>query len=381
MASLTSLAAAQAQFVEQAVVGDFGGVGDEGKNRVVQVVVDRAQDRVGQARAEGLALAVDVGVVAARKVDALEGAAVAVLGRLGKGRVDHLAAAFDHQRVAGGNFAHGVIFGAENRLERDAFAGDGDDFVVLEIVARADAVRVAHDKAVAVADEARDGVAAVPLLGGGAEDFDGVELGGNAVGDFRAGHALVAQLAEDAGVLLVEVVADFLEHGLRVGVKNGVDAALDELLVEFVGVGEVEIAADHQVAGLPTAFAEIGVAGALVVAAGGAVAQVPEQDLAAELEVFLHRVGEFGEDAALADEFVVGLELLGENVGQRVGARVALAEHEGPARRHVELDAADARAVLAAVVLLLHQQEKLVEAVERRLVFLRVIAERLAAGG
>ena len=66
------VAAAEAQLAHQAEIGDLGGVRDEAEDRVRQVVVDRLPDLVGQTGAERLALAVDVGVVAARKINALE---------------------------------------------------------------------------------------------------------------------------------------------------------------------------------------------------------------------------------------------------------------------------------------------------------------------
>jgi len=99
---------------------------------------------------------------------------------------------------------------------------------------------------------------------------------------------------------------------------------------------------------------------------------VAEQELAPEVEVPLHRLGELRDDDRLAHLVGVGLDLAGEDLGEPLGADLAVAEEEGLAVLRPDLDAADAGAVLAAVVLLLHQEEELVEAVQRRAVLLLV---------
>jgi len=338
---------------------------------VVVVVADLGQDVVGEGGAEGLAFGVDLGVVAAGEVDAFEGT-VARLARGVEG-LDRVATVRLHdQRVAGRELVDVLLVHADDGHQRDAFGGDGDEVLGAGVPARADAVRVADDEAVAVADEPGDGVAAVPVLGGAAQDVADVHV----LGDLRlhggAFQALVLERLEQPVMLLVEPEADLLEDGLGVGRIDDVRAALRERGVELAGVGEVEVAGDEQVAGRPDGLARVRVAGDRVEAAGGAVAQVAEQELAAEVEVALHRLGELRDDDRLAHLVGVGLDLAGEDLGQALGADLAVAEEEGLAVLGPDLDAADARAVLAAVVLLLHQEEELVEAVQRGAVFLLI---------
>ena len=196
------------------------------------------------------------------------------------------------------------------------------------------------------------------------------------LGDLRlhggAFQALVLERLEQAVVFFVEPEADLLEDGLRVGRVDDVRAALRERGVELGGVREVEVAGDEQVAGRPDGLTRVGVAGDRVEVAGGAVAEVAEQELAAEVEVTLHRLGELRDDDRLAHLVGVGLDLAGEDLGQALGADLTVAEEEGLAVLGADLDAADAGAVLAAIVLLLHQEEELVEAVQRRAVFLLI---------
>ena len=156
---------------------------------------------------------------------------------------------------------HVFLIYADDGHQRDAFGSHGDEVFGAGVPARADAVRVADDEAVAVADEAGDGVTAVPVLGGFAQDVPDVHVLGD-LGLHRAAfETLVFERLEEAIMLLVEPEADFLEDGLRVGRVDDVRAALGERGVELVGVGEVEITGDEQVAGRPDGLAGVGVAG------------------------------------------------------------------------------------------------------------------------
>ena len=58
--------------VEHAVEGHFGGVGNEGEDRVLGVVVDGSQHRFGELLTQLLAFLVDVAIVSTTEVDAFE---------------------------------------------------------------------------------------------------------------------------------------------------------------------------------------------------------------------------------------------------------------------------------------------------------------------
>ena len=170
----------------------------------------------------------------------------------------------------------------------------------------------------------------------------------------------------------IQEEADLLEDSLGVGREDGVLPHGDERVVELLGVGEVEVAAEREVARGPRAAPEVGVARREAVTAARSVAQVPHQQLAAEVEVALHRLGELRVDHPRGDVVVVLPQQRLEDLVERVALDAPLAEHERLARRGVELHAGHARAVLAAIVLFLHQQEQLVETVERRAILLLV---------
>ena len=73
-------AAAFSELFHQSVPGDFRRVRDVGEDRVIVVVANLCDDVVGEGGAEGFAFSVDFRVVAAREVDALEGAGAGLAG-------------------------------------------------------------------------------------------------------------------------------------------------------------------------------------------------------------------------------------------------------------------------------------------------------------
>src|SRR5208283_237598 len=129
----------------------------------------------------------------------------------------------------------------------------------------------------------------VPPLGGAGEDARRVQVLADALGELFARKPPLSQEVEDVLVLLVQKEADFLEDGLRVGREDRMLPHCDQAFVQLPGVREVEVAAKGEIARGPGAAAKERMAGAQIVPAARAVAQVPEEQLAAEIEMAFHR--------------------------------------------------------------------------------------------
>lgn len=254
------VAAVLAEAEHDAVVGDFGGIGDEGDDGIGKVVVYGVEDLGAEPAAEFLAFVVDFGVVGAGEVDALEGAFCggALFGVAGDGEG---SVAFDGGDVAGLELVDVFFFGIEDGHERGALGCEGDYFIGLVVGAGADSGGVAEDEGVSIADHAGNGVAAVPGFGGFADDLGEVELVGDGCGGIGAGASSVAEFVVEEIVGLVEVVADFFEDGLGIGAEDGVLTAGDEEVVELRCVGHVEVALYHEGLRGPIAAPDVGVAG------------------------------------------------------------------------------------------------------------------------
>ena len=381
-----------AQAVQKAEVGRLRRVRDETEHRVLEIVVDRLHHLRHELFAKRLALFVDGGVVAAAEVDALK--------RAGHERTHRrellqarTAIRLDHHDVGRGQFVDFRLIHAKDRHQGHALAGDDEDLVVLVVVARADAAGVAHHKEVSIANHADDGIAAVPVFRGGFDDLRHIELAADHGRDVHALHAAVADGVIELRVRLIELEADLLQHALRVRAEDGVLPALHHELIELVRVREVEVPHDHERAGRPGAAAHIGMQRAFAKVTRGAVAQVADVNLASHLELALdgHRIVLKGHIfAALlvalllalpvhaaGDALVVLPQFLKGLTDTLHALRAALAEHVGQPRGHIQLAAADAKAVLAAVALLLHQRLQRIEAIQRVAILRMIIAERL----
>ena len=209
-------------------------------------MLDGLEDARNQRFSQRHALAVDVGIVAAREVDPLE----AAWGALGCGPdLGDLRGpiAFDDEAFSWlefPDFGRGCI---EGGLNDRAFGGGHDDFIVLIPEAGTDAVRVAGDEGVPGADDAAHDIAPVPVARGALQDVGDVELVGDELADFGIVVAGILEGAELLLDLVVQEVADFLENGHGIGLLLGVLSQFHQLVEELVDVGQVEVAGQGQV--------------------------------------------------------------------------------------------------------------------------------------
>lgn len=104
---------------------------------------------------------------------------------------------------------------------------------------------------------------------------------------------------------------------------------------------------------------------------------MPHEEFAAEFEVFFDCFGAIFIDDAFSYELIIGGELFIEELSEGVLFDIPLAEHVGLPGGHVYFGAANADAILASVVLFLHEEEQFLEAPEGLSVFLPIVGEWL----
>ena len=283
----------------------------------------------------------------------------------------------DHHHVAGSHFLHILHLEIEACHQRSSLRSKRDDLVVLEIETRPDSRGIARHKGITITRHAANRVTAVPFFRRTFEDAGQIEIHADMVGHLIAGHAVVAQIAVEIDVLLIEVVADFFEHGLGVRRVNRMLAHRGQRGIELRRIGQREIAAEREIPRGPGAAAKVRMTGRRIVITARAIAQVAHEQLAAEIERLVHRVRKFGMNRAGGDMIIILLEQRLEDPVQRIGLNAPLAKHVGLARRHVHFHTSHARAVLTPVVLLLHQEEELGESPQWVPVFFLVVGQRL----
>ena len=169
---------------------------------------------------------------------------------------------------------------------------------------------VAHDKHVAIADDADDRITTIPRLGADLHDVFDVEHFGNFIRDIMPIAALIAQATIQIRVGLIEVETDFFEDCLRVCAEYRMLAALDEFVVQFTGIGHVKIPHHHQGARRPVAAAQVRMAGAGIELSRGAVTQVTDENFATEVEVFFYARWDIRVELFLAGEFIEPFDLI-----------------------------------------------------------------------
>jgi hypothetical protein len=157
------------------------------------------------------------------------------------------------------------------------------------------------------------------------------------------------------------VISRFLENGLRIGIKDRMLSALDQFLVKKVDVGKIEISRHHEIFPRPIALAKIRVAGGRPIRSRSSVPQMPKKNFSTIIEMFLNGLRKFGKGLPSLIEVVQTFVLSSENFGKGLGAGASLAEHKRFSRRHIELHRSDTGSILSTIVLLFHQQKKLIE--------------------
>ena len=137
--------------------GDARGVGDVAEEDVIERSFRRLEYARQKRRAKRLALAVDVGVVRAGEIDALEGARAwtSIDVRTQFGHLD-FAARRDDKHLSRRQLLHRLGRDVEGGLYRGALARDDDDVFVDVVEARPYAVRVARRERPAVASRAAE---------------------------------------------------------------------------------------------------------------------------------------------------------------------------------------------------------------------------------
>ena len=145
---------------DQTVEAGFRRIGNETRDRVVEVVFDGLHDLGDELTTELFAFGVDVLVVTAAEVDALKTAGLSLTGLLDLWHGNR-AVALDDERVSRLDFVNVLGAEVEGGLDDRSLTGDDHYLVVFVEKRRTDAVRIPHDERVAVADHAAHDVPAV----------------------------------------------------------------------------------------------------------------------------------------------------------------------------------------------------------------------------
>src|SRR5690606_31765448 len=107
-----------------------------------------------------------------------------------------------------------------------------DVFFSLNIERRTDGTRVTHHESIAVTDDTGDGITAVPIRGGLAQDLSDIKLAADFLRNFNTVH-FPAQFVIKSGMSFIEMETNFLQNGLGVGIHHRMLASTTHDLVQL----------------------------------------------------------------------------------------------------------------------------------------------------
>ena len=180
---------------------------------------------------------------------------------------------------------------------------------------------------------------------------------------------LLFGLGKETLHLAVEAVTHQLEGDVGVAVDAWRLPLGGEELEDLIDVGHIEVSAEAEVLGPPVVASEEGMDVGEPALSGGGVAEVTHVELSGE--VGMEGLGGRG------GEFLLVLIDSPEYLGDGILPLGFLAEHVFLTSRGIEVDASHAGSLLPAVVLFLHEEVELVQAVAPRAVLLLVIVKWL----
>ena len=202
----THLAVQLTETVRHTVIGYFGGIGDIGKDSVVDVAVDGFQNGLRQLLAQSFALLIDVTIGATTEVDTLERAGGKFLCRHNLFQ-SALTILTDDECLARLQFADVVGSKVEGGLQYGTFAGQSHNLVVAIVERRTDAPGVAYGEHLARACQSAHHVAAVVVLHRGAQHVGHLDMGVNIVRNIGTFQSLFLSLDKQTLHLAVQTVS------------------------------------------------------------------------------------------------------------------------------------------------------------------------------
>ena len=193
------------------------------------------------------------------------------------------------------------------------------------------------------------------------------------IGDVCSSQSGPHGFVEETLTLAVKSVADLFEHDVSVGIHSGMLTVGCNAVEDFVDVRHVEIGADAEVLGPPVVSAQKRMDIRKATLPGCGIPEVAHINLTSKRKVAAG-IGSVGQ-LPLRDVLETSVHV-GENLLNGARAQCPLAEHVFLAGCGLHLDAGKSRSLLAAVVLLLHHEVELVQAIQPRSIFLLVVFKR-----
>src|SRR5579863_552387 len=145
----------------------------------------------------------------------------------------------------------------EGGLQRRALGGGNHYLVVLKVKSGPDTSRVPHYKGIAVTENTRDGVTAIPVFGRLSQYLGYVQIFSYQLTDLDVIiMSLSLILIEKALVFGIQKMTYFFQYGNGISFLFRMLSQVVQLLQQLVNIRHIEVTRDHQVARLPIVLAQ-----------------------------------------------------------------------------------------------------------------------------
>ena len=218
-------------------------------------------------------------------------------------------------------------------------------------------MRVTHHKRITITNQPSNRVATIPIFGSLLEDTNRVEVLTDDLRNTYSFDVLITHLMVDRIVRLVEVKADIFQHGLSVSAKNRVLTTVDQFLVNFFLIGNRKITSEHQILCRPVRLTHEGVAIRRRIDARRTIAQMSHKHLTTVTEICFYSIRKLRMNHPIIHLLLIVFELLLKNAREWIGLNTTIARHVWLPRIHVQLHTTNTRAILAAIMLFLHEKK------------------------
>ena len=356
---------------EHAIESHLCRIGYEGEHGMFRVIINTLEYRGSELLTQFFAFLIDISVRASTEIDAFKRAL---------GITPLVEDAFDlaftilmhNERTSRIQFLYVITFQVEGGLQHRAFAGQGNDFIILIPESGTYAPRVAHGEHLTTACKAAHHISTVKIGHGGLQHVGHVHMVFNIGRDVTVLETQTLGIDKVALHFTVKPVPHQFKGDVAVAVDSWILPLVDNTVEYLVDVCHVEVSTQTQVLGPPVVAPQERMHIRQATLACGGIAQMPHIQFSRKRQVALGIINIGQLLCCGGPEFLLHCT---EDFGDGIRAFSTLPEHILRAWHRIQIDTGHACTLLSAVVLFFHHQVELVQPIHPCTIFLLVVGQ------
>ena len=252
------------------------------------ITVNSLTDAFCQLLTQRLALLIYIAVTSSAEVDALEGTSFLHTGLKYLSEA-HFSVATHGESLSRSQLLYLIGLQVEGSLYHRTLTGQHYNFLIAVPESRSQSPRITHAEHLTASGEAAYHITTVKERRTRVQNIAHVDILLYEVGDVQAFKLSVQSDVIHALALSVQSVSHQFQHHISVAVDAGVMTFGHYLIEHIIGVGEVEVAAQTQVLGLPVVSAHEGMHIRKATLAGRRIPEVAHIYITSKWQILLHK--------------------------------------------------------------------------------------------